>query len=295
LLLLLKLYAYALDVSWMFANSVELRSLWAMRPLTNPSTFGMLQYHLGRPRLVYSQVESLHPFIRRSVALLFANAGVLTLGLAAVMLGSNAALPLVTEILAVLLSAASAAVLGGALLGHLALGPLDALSRDLDNKGPLRRVVVENPTAYRYFSYFVRLLVAAVLGGVASSLAMAVVQPGSFSGTATCIVHHCSVDPVPWLYFSVVTIATVGYGDIAPHSDFARLLTLSHIAAGPVLLSWVIAVFTGARGGEIPQGSPPVPSDAGPTRCRARNSARCVWSGCEHYLARPAESAPSEA
>ena len=35
--------------------------------------------------------------------------------------------------------------------------------------------------------------------------------------------------PVDWLYFSVVTFATVGYGDILPSTPIARLLAISEI------------------------------------------------------------------
>jgi voltage-gated potassium channel len=38
------------------------------------------------------------------------------------------------------------------------------------------------------------------------------------------------------LYFSLVTLSTVGYGDIQPHTGFARLITAIEILLGVLLL-----------------------------------------------------------
>ncbi|MFP3989644.1 potassium channel family protein [Streptomyces sp. E11-3] len=63
-------------------------------------------------------------------------------------------------------------------------------------------------------------------------------QPGEFSGLRT---------RVDALYFTVVTLATVGYGDITPHGQTARLVTILQIlysfvfltAAATALTRWV--------------------------------------------------------
>jgi voltage-gated potassium channel Kch len=49
------------------------------------------------------------------------------------------------------------------------------------------------------------------------------------------------------LYFSIVTFATVGYGDISPNSQAAELLVSSHILLGAALLPTVIAVSRAFR------------------------------------------------
>jgi voltage-gated potassium channel len=41
-------------------------------------------------------------------------------------------------------------------------------------------------------------------------------------------------------YFTVVTTTTVGFGDITPRSDAGRLVTLSTIAAGVILIPWQV-------------------------------------------------------
>jgi voltage-gated potassium channel len=45
--------------------------------------------------------------------------------------------------------------------------------------------------------------------------------------------------PVQAFYFSVVTMATVGYGDFVPTDDFSRLLVVFQLATG---LVFVLAV-----------------------------------------------------
>lgn len=52
-----------------------------------------------------------------------------------------------------------------------------------------------------------------------------------FSGT---LVYHFveKLSFVDAYYFSVVTLATVGYGDITPHTTFGKIFTTFYILAG---------------------------------------------------------------
>jgi voltage-gated potassium channel len=61
--------------------------------------------------------------------------------------------------------------------------------------------------------------------------------PGSFSHT---------LDKSTALYFTVVTLGTVGYGDIAPVSTGARLAVSSQIMLDLVLIAVVVRLLTGA-------------------------------------------------
>jgi voltage-gated potassium channel Kch len=48
------------------------------------------------------------------------------------------------------------------------------------------------------------------------------------------IVYHI-VEKFPWVdayYFSVVTLATVGYGDLSPHTTFGKVFTTFYILTG---------------------------------------------------------------
>jgi voltage-gated potassium channel Kch len=62
-------------------------------------------------------------------------------------------------------------------------------------------------------------------------------SPGSFSQ---------ALDKPASLYFTVVTLGTVGYGDIAPVSVGARMAVSSQIMLGLVLISVIIRLLAGA-------------------------------------------------
>jgi hypothetical protein len=69
--------------------------------------------------------------------------------------------------------------------------------------------------------------------------------------------------PLPFpdaLYFSLVTQATVGYGDVTPHDDGIRLLASLQVVAGQVLLLFGFAEIMRSRrvmgGGEAPAKRP---------------------------------------
>lgn len=76
------------------------------------------------------------------------------------------------------------------------------------------------------------------------------------------------------VYFSGMTIATVGYGDITPASGFAQLLVVLQVACGLVLLLVAFAIYT-SRSSPEPQttalrapSSPSVAMLSGPRRRR---------------------------
>jgi voltage-gated potassium channel len=53
------------------------------------------------------------------------------------------------------------------------------------------------------------------------------------------VVYHL-VEKFPWVdayYFSVVTLATVGYGDYVPHTTFGKIFTTFYIFAGVGILT----------------------------------------------------------
>jgi len=57
--------------------------------------------------------------------------------------------------------------------------------------------------------------------------------------TTGTVVYHF-VEKLSWVnsyYFSVVTLATVGYGDIVPHTTFGKIFTTFYIFAGVGLLA----------------------------------------------------------
>lgn len=44
-----------------------------------------------------------------------------------------------------------------------------------------------------------------------------------------------------WLYFSIGTIATVGFGDVTPVSLAAQVSVLTQVVCGPLLLAWLLS------------------------------------------------------
>ncbi len=60
---------------------------------------------------------------------------------------------------------------------------------------------------------------------------------------AGTLVYHL-VEKFSWLnayYFSVVTLATVGYGDFVPQTDFGKIFTTFYIFAGVGILTTFIS------------------------------------------------------
>lgn len=99
--------------------------------------------------------------------------------------------------------------------------------------------------------------VFAVTFGTVESLA-----PGSFEDVVT------PDRPLIWqqlLYYSYVTLATLGYGDVLPVAPWARSLAILETVAGTLFLATVIARLVGAYAGN--SGRPPAdpsPPSSGP-------------------------------
>jgi hypothetical protein len=98
-----------------------------------------------------------------------------------------------------------------------------------------------------------------VLGGISAYLLLGVVwaesytlleavQPGSFSGAV-----DAGRASRGWLYFSFVTLTTVGYGDILPVRPAARSLAMLEAVTGPlymaVLLARLVSLAVTSRSG----------------------------------------------
>lgn len=97
-------------------------------------------------------------------------------------------------------------------------------------------------------------MVAYLLVAVAFTILFEVlelVQPGSFSGIPDNATNHRGELGSAMMYFSLVCISTMGYGDIVPVSDLARPLAVLEGVFGQLYLAVMIARLVGlhvARG-----------------------------------------------
>jgi len=76
---------------------------------------------------------------------------------------------------------------------------------------------------------------------------------------------------VDYVYFSFVTIATLGYGDLTPHGDLGRMLAATEAIIGQLYLVSAVALLIGNLGRTRTEASPP-PANRPPSR-RARRKA----------------------
>jgi hypothetical protein len=75
--------------------------------------------------------------------------------------------------------------------------------------------------------------------------ALALARPGAFS------IATSADEPASWIYFSFVTLTTVGYGDITPVAPVARSLAVLEALSGQlypaILLARLVALEVGSR------------------------------------------------
>lgn len=70
--------------------------------------------------------------------------------------------------------------------------------------------------------------------------------------TGTVVYHY--VEHWKWIdayYFSVVTLATVGYGDFVPHTDFGKAFTTFYIFIGVGIITTFITYTMRRRADKI--------------------------------------------
>ncbi len=82
-------------------------------------------------------------------------------------------------------------------------------------------------------------------------LAVAAVFAGLFAAVGMRIGDH-DQGIVTYFYYSVVTLTTLGYGDIVPNSTLGQILVIIEVCAGYMMLGGLISIFANkmARRGE---------------------------------------------
>jgi voltage-gated potassium channel Kch len=70
-------------------------------------------------------------------------------------------------------------------------------------------------------------------------------NPNSFSLPVAAAERSAHLLQSDMLYFSLVTLATVGYGDVLPRAEVARMLAMLEAVTGQFYVAVVVAVFVG--------------------------------------------------
>ncbi len=92
-------------------------------------------------------------------------------------------------------------------------------------------------------------LLMGLLGAVLASV-IEVGRPGSYSFSTALAQHAGAVPPLAefrFIYYSFVTLATVGYGDITPVTPVAQTLAWMEAVAGQMYIAIVIATLVSLR------------------------------------------------
>lgn len=85
--------------------------------------------------------------------------------------------------------------------------------------------------------------------------ALSVVEPGSFSIPINAELAGRNTRNMEFGYFSFVTIATLGYGDIVPRLPAARVLATMEAAIGQFYMAVIVAWLVSAHAGHRSEGS----------------------------------------
>lgn len=67
------------------------------------------------------------------------------------------------------------------------------------------------------------------------------------------VVYHL-VEHFSWLnayYFSVITLTTVGYGDLTPHTPFGKIFTTFYVLIGVGIITTFITMMIRRRGSKM--------------------------------------------
>jgi len=84
--------------------------------------------------------------------------------------------------------------------------------------------------------------------------AVAIIEPASFSMPSSTEFADNNTRNIEFNYFSFVTIATLGYGDIVPRSPVARILSILEAAIGQFYMAVVVAWLVSAHAGRTSPG-----------------------------------------
>jgi len=106
----------------------------------------------------------------------------------------------------------------------------------------LSQVFAVGPITARRIQGAVAIYLAFGFSWARAYAAIALINPGSFQSSG-----QTPSTPSDWIYFSFVTLATVGYGDIAPVHPVARSLAIFEAVTGQLYLAVLLARLVSLR------------------------------------------------
>ena len=128
-----------------------------------------------------------------------------------------------------------------AVVRRLIFGQHDSHARDIQIATLTPTWAVSREPLANLSLYFLVLAYFAIVGFAALYQGIDYMDSHAFAH------DHLAISGVTWIYLSITTIATVGFGDVHPMSLGAQVAVIGEIATGPLLLSWLISVFLTPR------------------------------------------------
>jgi hypothetical protein len=111
----------------------------------------------------------------------------------------------------------------------------------------------ERPTLDGIFATVVAYLLVSVIFGQLYSVAL-VWNPGALHLTVPLAQMTPQALGGEILYYSIVTMSTVGYGDVLPTSEFTRMLAAVEAVFGQFYVAVIVAVFVGMYAAQTQEG-----------------------------------------
>lgn len=125
-----------------------------------------------------------------------------------------------------------------AVLRRFVLGSFDTVHWDLRLPAFTKDWAIQVEPGSNRSVFFMLVTAVLVLGFASLFCGLNMMSPGTFH-----LAWRSEHSSVAWLYFSLVTLATVGLGDIVPATIGGQIAVGSEIICGPILLGWLIAMY----------------------------------------------------
>jgi hypothetical protein len=125
-----------------------------------------------------------------------------------------------------------------AVVRRFVLGSFDIVHWDLRLPRFTAEWAIQKEAGSNRSIYFLLVTVLVVCGFAALFCGMDAVDNHAFE-----VAPGASKTGLVWVYFSLITLATVGLGDVQPHTLAGQIAVGGEVLCGPVLLAWLIAMY----------------------------------------------------